>query len=212
MFEDIPYLLGEIRSRISPASSPQNGMPTGKGTKKPAPASIGAIDDSDDLYAALVEHAQSIAEELEMKGPPLLHRKSDRGPLGFPAHTTVDAAISMGRNACRFIEYHLPYVGNDLADDVYTDIKRRYAWLSSRYQRNAEAEQLPARCPECLCLSVYKKPPREFGDAEVYHCRTCMNVLTEAEAYRQCEAREKELKSKRGRKKRGSVDLTKTGR
>src|SRR5699024_9845797 len=84
MFEDIPYLLGEIRSRITPESAPPNGMPSGSGTKKPAPASIGAIDDSDDLYAALVEHAQSIAEALEMKGPPLPHRKSERGPLGYP--------------------------------------------------------------------------------------------------------------------------------
>ena len=211
MFEDIQYLLGEIRSRITPESAPPNGMPSGSGTKKSAPASIGAIDDSDDLYAALVEHAQSIAEALEMKGPPLPHRKSERGPLGYPAHTTVDAAINMGRNACRFIEYHLTYVSNDLADDVYTDLKRRYGWLSSRYQRNAEAEQLPARCPECSCLSVYKKPPKQYGDDEVYHCRTCMKVLTEAEAYRQCELREKELKSRKGRK-RGSVDITKAGR
>lgn len=197
MFEDIPYLLGDIRGRITPEDTPPSGMPSGSGTKMPAPISIGAVDDSDDLYAALVEHSQAMAQELGMTGPPLLYRQSDRGPLGFPAHTTVDSAVNMGRNACRFIQYHLEYVSNDLADDVYTDLKRRYSWLHARYQRNAEAEHLAARCPECSCLSVYKKPPKEFGDPEVFHCRTCMNVLTEAETYRQCELREKELKMRR---------------
>lgn len=211
MFDDIPDLLGEIRGRVTPADTPPTGMPSGSGTKMSVPISIGAVDDGDDLYAALVEHAQAIAQELGMIGPPLPHRKAERGPLGFPAHTTVGSAIHMGRNACRFIQYHLDYISTDLADEVYTDLKRRYSWLHARYQRNAEAEQLAARCPECSCLSVYKKPPKKFEDPEVFHCRTCMNILTEAETYRQCELREKELKSRKGRK-RGSVDLSTSGR
>ena len=119
--------------------------------------------------------------------------------MGFTAHTTVDVAITLSRQACRFIEYHLPFLTNDLADEIYSDLQRQFEWLASRYQRNAEAEQLPARCPECMCLSVYKKPPKQFGDDEVYHCRTCMKVLTEAEAYKQCEAREKELKKRKAK-------------
>lgn len=211
IFEDIPYLLGDIRSRITPEASPPNGMPSGSGTNKSAPIALSAVDDSDELYAALVQHSQAVAQELGMAGPPLVFRKSERGPMGFPAHTTVDAAVNMGRNACRFIQYHLDYASNDLADDVYTDLQRRYSWLTSRYKRSAEAEQMPARCPVCSCLSVYKKPPKQFGDDETYHCRTCMRVLTEVETLRQCEAREKELKSRKGRK-RGSVDLTTSGR
>lgn len=201
MFEDIPYMLGDIRGRITPGDTPPTGMPSGSGTKMPAPVSLSAVDDSDSLYAALVTHSQDIARELDMIGPPLIHRKTDRGPVGFPAHTTIDSAVVMGRNACRFIQHHLEYISIDLSDDVYTDIKQRYTWLHARYQRSAETEQLAARCPECSCMSVFKKPPMKFGDPEVFHCHTCMNVLTEAETYRQCELREKELKSRRGRKR-----------
>lgn len=198
MFRDIPYLLGEIRSRITPESSYESsGMPSVRRLTPPAPLSISAVDDSDDLYAALIEHAGSVSGAINLEMPRLRCIRNSRGPAGFPSDTTVEAAISLSRTAARFIEYHLPFLTNDLADEIYTDLQRRFEWLSSRYQRNAEAEQIPARCPECLCLSVFKKPPRQFGDDEVYHCRTCMKVLTEAEAYRQCEAREKELKSMR---------------
>lgn len=210
MFADIPFLLGEIRGSITPEASPPSGMPSGSGTPLTVPISLSAVDDADELYAAIVVHAQAVAQELGMSGPLLLHRKAERGPLGFPSGTTPNAAIRLGRNGCRFIEHHLEYISNDLADEVYTDLKRRHSWLATRYRTNAEAEQLAARCPECSCLSVYKKPPKAFRDPEVFHCRTCMNVLTEAETYKQCELREKELKARKGRK-RGKLDLTTAG-
>lgn len=209
MFRDIPFLLGEIRGQLSPTSTPSDGMPGASGTNKSAPISLSAVDDSDDLYATLVEHAESVASAMDMKAPPLPCLRRDRGPMGFPAHTGPDAAVQMGKNACRFIEYHLDYLSTDLADEIFTDLQGRYARLTARYQTKAEAEQMPCRCPECSCLSVYKKPPKEFGDPEVYHCRTCMKVLTEAQSLKQCELREAELKSRRGRK-RGSVGLATT--
>lgn len=200
LFRDIPFLLGEIRSRITPeACYESSGMPSGKKTTPPAPLSVSAVDDSDKLYASLITHMESTAEAVQLHTPRLLHARGSRGPVGFTAHTTVDVAITLGRQACRFIEYHLPFLTNDLADEIYSDLQRQFEWLASRYQRNAESEQLPARCPECMCLSVYKKPPKQFGGDEVFHCRTCMKVLTEAEAYKQCEAREKELKKRKAK-------------
>lgn len=196
MLADIPDLLAEVRSQVQPGSAPQDGMPRVHGPKTPAPLSVGALDDSDDMYAALVEHAYTVAEVMALPYPPLPHVHSTRGPLGYPAHTTPGAAAAMARNACRFIDYHLDTIDTELAEDITADITRRYDYLRGRYPRIAQEEQMPARCPHCDCLAVYKKPPRCFGDPEVYTCRNCERTLQEPEVLHQCELREKELKRK----------------
>lgn len=197
LFRDVPYLIGEIRSRVTPEAKAGEGMPSPSGTNRAAPLSVSAVDDSDEFYAALIGHCMSIANELRIPVPRLVYRRQGGRPLGLPSLTTVNAAVNMSRQTCRFIEYNLPFVSNDLADDVYTDCQRRYSMLSARYQTKAESEQMPARCPICLCLSVFKNPPKHYGEPEHFHCRTCMHVLTEAEAYRQCEVRARELKDRR---------------
>lgn len=195
-----PNLLAEIRARLTPSRT-VDGTRGAPGHHRSAPLALHAVDDADDLYAALVEHSEAIAGVLGMNPPAAPVNRSTTGrPLGLPAGTTSAAANKTAITLCRFIEHNLPHIDDpDLTDDIANDIIQRVNKADGHYPRNPKPEQVPARCTNCECLDVHKRPPKNPGEPERFQCRSCNHVLTEAEAMRQCEAREKELRVRRGK-------------
>lgn len=196
-----PILLAEIRANLTPSRT-TDGTRGAPGHHRSAPLALHAVDDADDIYAALVEHAEAIAGVLNMTPPvaPVTRTTTGR-PLGLPAGTTSAAASKTAITLCRFIEHHITYLSDDpdLVNDIANDIIQRVNKSDRRYPRTAKPEQIPARCTKCECLDVHKYPPREVGQPEWFQCRSCDHTLTESEAMRQCEAREKELRARRGK-------------
>lgn len=196
-----PILLAEIRANLTPSRT-SDGTPGAPGHHRSAPLALHAVDDADDIYAALVEHAEAIAGVLGMTPPAApVNRSSTGRPLGLTAGTTAAEAKWVATILSRFIEHHLTYLTDDpeLIQDISNDIITRIHRADRNYPRTAKPEQIPARCTLCEVLDVYKHPPRNVGDPERYECRSCDHTLTETEAMRQCEAREKELRARRGK-------------
>lgn len=195
-----PSLLAEIRANLTPSRT-TDGTPGAPGHKRTAPLALHAVDDGDDIYAALVEHAEALAGVLGMKPPTVSVARATNGrPLGMTAGTTPSAANKTAITLCRFIEHHITFLHDDpeLVTDISNDIVNRVNRADKNYARTAKPEQIPARCTKCEVLDVYKHPPKDVGAPERFRCRSCDHELTEPEAMRQCEARERELKARRG--------------
>lgn len=193
-----PTLLAEIRANLTPTRT-SDGTPGTPGHHRSAPLALHAVDTADNIYAPLIEHAEAIADIINMRPPTFRAVRATTGrPIGLPAGTGPNEAKTLGIRLCRYIEHHLPHVDDpELVNDIATDIIQRVNQADQRYPRDPKPEQIPARCTACECLDVHKHPPRQPGAPETFRCRSCGHTLTEGEAMRQCEARERELKARR---------------
>ena len=193
-------LIGELRAYTTPGrrGDTNRGAP---GVTRTAPLSLGPVDDADDLYAALREHSAMIATELGTRPPRTIGREH-HGEKGLPANTPPETAFTNARTLARYIEHQLPMIRDeDLITMIKLDLGERWERINPKYPPSARPEHVQARCVKCGCLTIDRHPPRSFGADENYTCSNCGRWHTEQEVITRRAARERELKSRPGRKK-----------
>ncbi|WP_167197961.1 hypothetical protein [Brevibacterium pigmentatum] len=177
---EIPGLIGELRGYLEPGRSGTTGR-AAPGAKLTAPIQLGPVDDADDLYATLREHAACIADELGTKPPTTIAWAKNR-ENGLPANTPPETAFAQSRTLARFIEHQLPMVrDNDLTESIQRDIIKRWLKATKKYPAEAPRQHLPVRCIACEVMLVYMHPPRSFGFDETFVCESCGRWHTETE-------------------------------
>lgn len=177
---ELPDLIGELRGYLVPGRTGTTGR-SAPGTKLSAPIQLGPVDDADDLYATLREHAACIAAELDTKPPQTITWAGDR-ENGLPANTPPETAYAHSRTLARFIEHQLPMIrNNDLTESIQRDIIKRWSKASKKYPAEAPRQHLPVRCITCEVMLVYMHPPRSFGSDETFVCDSCGRWHTEQE-------------------------------
>lgn len=193
--KQIPDIIGELRGNLEPGRSGDTGR-SAPGTKPNAPLQLSPVDDADDLYAALREHAACIADALGTKPPKTIGREVN-GEKGLPANTPPETAYSQAHNLARFIEHQLHMVTDeDLQDEIAGDLIRRWRKASKKYPAQAPKQHVPIRCISCEVMLVYMHPPRSFGFDETFVCDSCGRWHTETEIAEQRLRHRAELKAK----------------
>lgn len=187
-----PPLIRELRTRLEPGrGGTERRAP---GYSRQAPLAIVVMDDADDLYAALHEHAACIADELGTRPP----KAACWASRGIPAGMTPDTAHHHARALARFIEHQHPLIPDrGLRDDIEHDLVNRFERVAGRYPLTPDPERIDARCAGCGRLDLYQHPPQNPGDDETYKCHRCHRWATETEIVERRAARERELKAKR---------------
>lgn len=191
----IPGIIGELRGYLEPGRTGSTGR-SAPGAKLIAPIQLSPVDDADDLYATLREHATCIADALGTKPPTTIAWTRQR-EHGLPANTTPETAYKHARTLTRFIEHQLPMIrDNDLETSISRDITRRWVKASEKYPAQAPRQHLPIRCVTCEMMLVYMHPPRSFGADETFVCDSCGRWHTETEVAEQRVQHQHELVAK----------------
>lgn len=193
----LPDMIGELRGYLEPGKTGSTGRSAPRTTPS-APIQLSPMDDADDLYAALREHAACIADTLGMKPPTTVGRYVN-GEKGLPANTPPEIAFNQSLNLTRFIEHHLPMLDDDeLRSEIAGDLIRRWGRTDRRYPAQAPKQHMPLRCVSCEVMLVYMHPPRSFGSDETFVCDSCGRWHTEQEIAEQRIKHQRELKAKGG--------------
>lgn len=188
-------LIGELRGYTQPVKR-EGHVRNSPGFSPTIPLAAGAVDDADDLYAALREHVGAVADVLGIR-PPRTIGRNHGGERGLPAGTTPADAFLNARTLARFLEHQLPMIRNDdLEGEIRNDLGERWRLISRKYPPTAPPEHVNARCGLCSRLTVFRYPARSFGADETYTCTNCGKWYTEREIVERMAARHRELKVK----------------
>lgn len=178
--KQLPDLIGELRGYIEPGKTGTTSR-SAPGITPNAPLNVNPVDDADELYATLREHAACIADALDTAPPSTIAWTRGR-ENGLPANTAPETGFVHARSLARFIEHQLPMVrDDDLIGDIEHDIVRRWKKAAKKYPSRAPKEHVPVRCAHCEMMLVYKHPPRSFGSDETFVCDSCGKWHTEQE-------------------------------
>lgn len=193
--KELPGIIGELRTNLEPGRAGTN-VRKAPGAKPTAPLQLSPVDDADDLYAALREHAACIADTLGTKPPTTIGRHHG-GEKGLPANTPAETAFGQAQVLARYIEHQLHMIDDDdLQDEIASDIISRWKRAASKYPSDAPKQHVPIRCISCEVKLVYKHPPRSFGSDETFVCESCGRWHTETEIAEQRLRHQAELKAK----------------
>lgn len=194
--DDAPDIIGELRGIITPGSVPSDGARR-HATLRRLPLNAAPVDDADDLYAALVEHAEATADLAHTKPPSRIQWARE----GLPAGTPPEAAYRATLAITRWLEPHLHLIDDeDIRRDIMSDIITRVDKLNARYPVSARPEHVDARCGNCRRLTVYRHPPRSFRADEPHVCDQCGKHHTEQEIVALMASRQREQAFKKRRR------------
>jgi hypothetical protein len=177
-----------IRMRRTPSlAGVQDGMPRAASKEPPAPLHVGALDESDQVYAELINWVEYWAEKLEVARqhlPLTMHvawRNQD-GPVGFRATATPPGAAALVQNLTTWLLIRHDQISTHPQSVTYFEEAARLVETAySRFPLEARPARPHLRRPCMVCgeQAVTADWPLGAGPESVsVWCESCAHVVT----------------------------------
>lgn len=182
--DEAPHLVAHIRSHIEPGpapTDPDRPKRHGKAEAAPAPLSVAALSDADDLHALLASWAVRIAASRRLHGPswagsdvrPASKRRHPIGAMVYEDARVVGVRYDGAtRHVTDWLRVHIDHaVALDDAADLVDEIASLVGALKRRWPDEEPVRWLPRiRCPKCHRMSLRRSPPKFVGQPVMIHC------------------------------------------
>lgn len=181
-----PDLVADIREHVMPgAGSPSDGLPGGKRVHAPAPLSVGAVADADDLHALLASWAQAMVDEAPdgLVGPDWggTYRPTDGSGRRSVGLTTAGTWRTTAR-LVTWLHARQPWaLAQPWAPDYVREVTSTVGRLRARWATTERPRYLPAPCPGCRAPSLVRYAPATWYGPVTITCQTCEIVVPERE-------------------------------
>lgn len=164
-----PSIIDWIREHVEPSSQWGERINSGE-VDAPAPLSVTAVDDADELHACLASWALLILEEhpARLVGPnvPRQWRATDGTVVGLMPDSNATTAVS------RFVATHAEWAANQpWAGEMVAEVGALVRTLLARYPEAERSRHLTdARCPVCERTTMVYHPPAWAGSDVLVQC------------------------------------------
>ena len=152
---EAPELILFIRLLVTPRlGGQQDGLPRPASKNAPLPLRAEAVDDTDDLFARLLEWVDYWAAAFKTPAPSIaqVHRSKTGEPAGFRSSTTADGAAALTKQLTLWLLARHDLIAQDNAGLVYFEDIAEMAWkLRGRYPMTPRAPRgvIDRPCPVC---------------------------------------------------------------
>lgn len=186
---DVDDLIDHIRRHVVPGTmNPRQDVLR----EAPAPLTVAAVDDADELHAVLHGLAIRYARATGLVGPPVRVsdvRWDDAGwPVGIRPNAyraTAPVTDWLITHADGIAAGLRPSTAEQDAVDFYRDVVITHERLAHRWQRVPQERRLPLPCPSCDRLTLHMHPPKAEGHPVQVMCHrpVCGRAMTEDDYY-----------------------------
>lgn len=180
-----PDLVAHIRDQVVPGDSGgTDGLPGAGRLDGPAPLSLGAVADADDLHALLCSWAALVAETYPggLCGPGWVgtHRPrgNDRPAVGLTTAGDWRATATVTRWLYDHLEWELT---QEWAPDYVREVSTLVRRLRDRWATEERPRYLPVPCPSCKDPSLIRYAPTVWQGPVTITCQSCGIVVPERE-------------------------------
>ncbi|MGK9222268.1 MULTISPECIES: hypothetical protein [unclassified Microbacterium] len=186
--DQVPALLHTIRATVLPLAASQTDKVIVSGSKADTtslPFRLDAVDEADDLWAALVEYALEVADTLTLDRPAVLRATwFTRGHVaGIRAATSADTARAHAWEIVGWLIGHAPViVEHDTLQAGEDHLFQLIRKARARHHITRPRRARPRPCAVCGDVAVlvdWAEIPGGIGPAEpVGACQTCGQTYT----------------------------------
>ncbi|MCS6570310.1 hypothetical protein NYQ35_16005 [Curtobacterium flaccumfaciens pv. flaccumfaciens] len=152
---EAPGLVAYVRTLMVPAGAQRSdGQPRGGSKEPPAPFRIDAVDESDSVYAQLLNWIGYWSVELVIPAPVTATYawSNEREVQGFRAGTTAEGAGILVQNLTTWLLLHQDKIlRHQQAGEYFTDVSQIIRDLHGKFPRTSRGMRpvLPRPCPLC---------------------------------------------------------------
>ncbi len=153
--EEVPGLIAYVRTLVVPQTLQRSdGLPRAASKEPPAPFNTAAVDESDSVYAQLLNWVSYWSETLRI-APPVTASYAwvnSREVQGFRAGVTPEGAALLVRNISIWLLLHEDEIQrHDQAAEYFGDVASIVWNLRKRFPRNGRGTRpvFPRPCPVC---------------------------------------------------------------
>jgi hypothetical protein len=152
---EAPGLVAYVRTLMVPAGAQRSdGQPRGGSKEPPAPFRIDAVDESDSVYAQLLNWIGYWSAELTIAAPPTATYawSNDREVQGFRAGVTAEGAGLLVQTLTTWLLLHQDKIlRHQQAGEYFDDVARIVRDLHGKFPRTSRGMRpvLPRPCPLC---------------------------------------------------------------
>lgn len=153
--DEAPGLVAYVRTLVVPsAGGISDGMPRAASKEPPAPMRVDALDDSDSVYAQLINWVEFWAEALTVRPPATatVAWRNQREVQGFRPTTTPPGAGQLVGYLTTWLLIRHDDINRHTSGGAYFDDIAAIMWtLRARYPRAPRAlrQVMPRPCPVC---------------------------------------------------------------
>lgn len=181
-----PDLVAHIRDQVIPGSSgPADDLPGGPRSRAPAPLSLTAVADADDLHALLCSWADLVVDEhpdhIHDPGWRGTHRPGVNGQRRAVGLTTAGSWHDTAR-VTRWLYDHLSWsLAQPWAADYVWEVTSTVDRLRARWPIEEQPRWLGQPCPVCRAPSLARYAPTVWLGPVTITCTSCGLVVPERE-------------------------------